>query len=256
MLCCTSRAQAGCSAVILCLWGRIHLLSLEMVLFLAWFNNTSPSLEPIRSFINNVTKKTQSNTLKNSNGSFYAFDSPHKDFSVYVINWCVLPFRWKVFTNSCQKWAFSCSIQAPCFLAYLHCAILSVKAFLLKIFPLKLSAGLPSPGLENTWLFFSVLSAAAAAKSLQSCPTVRPHRRQPTRLPCPWDSPGKNTGVGCHSFSNAWKWKAKVKSLGHVRLLATSWTAAYQTPPSMGVSRQEYWSGVPLPSPSLTLRPI
>ena len=41
-------------------------------------------------------------------------------------------------------------------------------------------------------------SAAAAAKSLQSCPTVRSHRRQPTRLPCPWDSPGKNTGVGCH----------------------------------------------------------
>ena len=40
--------------------------------------------------------------------------------------------------------------------------------------------------------------AAAAAKSLQSCPTLRPHRQQPTRLPCPWDSPGKNTGVGCH----------------------------------------------------------
>ena len=39
---------------------------------------------------------------------------------------------------------------------------------------------------------------AAAAKSLQSCPTVRPHRRQPTKLPRPWDSPGKNTGVGCH----------------------------------------------------------
>ena len=40
--------------------------------------------------------------------------------------------------------------------------------------------------------------AAAAAKSRQSCPTLRPQRRQPTRLPCPWDSPGKNTGVGCH----------------------------------------------------------
>ena len=52
------------------------------------------------------------------------------------------------------------------------------------------------------------------------------------------------------SFSNAWKWKVKVKSLSRVRLLATSWTAAYQAPPSMGFSRQEYWSGVPLPSPS------
>ena len=53
------------------------------------------------------------------------------------------------------------------------------------------------------------------------------------------------------SFSNAWKWKVKVKSLSRVWLLATSWTTAYQTPPSMGFSRQEYRSGLPLPSPSL-----
>ena len=51
------------------------------------------------------------------------------------------------------------------------------------------------------------------------------------------------------SFSNAWKWKVKVKSLSRVRLLATPWTVAYQAPPSMGFPRQEYWSGVPLPSP-------
>ena len=49
-------------------------------------------------------------------------------------------------------------------------------------------------------------------------------------------------------FSNAWKWKVKGKSLSHVQLFATPWTAAYQAPPSMGFSRQEYWSGVPLPS--------
>ena len=55
------------------------------------------------------------------------------------------------------------------------------------------------------------------------------------------------------SFSNAWKWKVKVKSLSRVRLLATPWTAAYQAPPSMGFSRQQYWSGVPLPSPSVLL---
>ena len=78
--------------------------------------------------------------------------------------------------------------------------------------------------------------------------SVRPHRRQPTRMPCLWDSPGKNTGVGCHSFSNAWKWKVKVKWLSHVWPSATPWTAAFQAPPSMGFSRQEYWSGVPLPS--------
>ena len=56
------------------------------------------------------------------------------------------------------------------------------------------------------------------------------------------------------SFSNAWKWKVKVKSLSCVRLLATPWTAAYQTPPFMGFSRQEYWSGVPLPSPKKKAR--
>ena len=79
--------------------------------------------------------------------------------------------------------------------------------------------------------------------------SVRPHRRQPNRLLRPWDSPGKNTGVGCHFLPNAWKWKVKVKSLSRARLLATPWTTAYQAPPSMGFSRQEYWSGLPLPSP-------
>ena len=74
-----------------------------------------------------------------------------------------------------------------------------------------------------------------------------PHRWQPTRLPRPWDSPGKNTGVGCHCLVQCMK--VKVKSLSRVRLFTTPWTAAYQAPPSMGFSRQEYWSGVPLPSP-------
>ena len=77
---------------------------------------------------------------------------------------------------------------------------------------------------------------------------MRPHRRQPIRLHCPWDSPGKNIGVGCHFLLHAWKWKVKVKSLRRVWLFATPWTAAYQAAPSMGFSRQEYWSGLPLPS--------
>ena len=55
------------------------------------------------------------------------------------------------------------------------------------------------------------------------------------------------------SFSSAWRWKVKVKSLSRVRLLAIPWTAAYQAPPSMGFSRQEYWSEVPLPSPMYML---
>ena len=76
---------------------------------------------------------------------------------------------------------------------------------------------------------------------------MRPQRRQPTRLPCPWDSPGKNTGVGCHFLLQC----MKVKSLSRVRLLETPWTAVYQAPPSIGFSRQEYWSGWPLPSPHM-----
>ena len=56
------------------------------------------------------------------------------------------------------------------------------------------------------------------------------------------------------SFSNAWKCEVKVKSLSHVRLFATPWTSAYQAPPSKGFSRQEYWSGVPLPSPTKVKR--
>ena len=78
---------------------------------------------------------------------------------------------------------------------------------------------------------------------------VRTHRRQPTRLPHPWDSPGKNTGVGCHFLLQC----MKVKSLSRVWLFVTPWTAAHQAPPSVGFSRQEYWSGVPLPSPFLFL---
>ena len=62
--------------------------------------------------------------------------------------------------------------------------------------------------------------------------SVRPHRRQPTRLPHPWDSSGKNTGVGCHFLLQC----VKVKLLSRVQLLAMPWTAAYQAPPPMGFS--------------------
>ena len=76
--------------------------------------------------------------------------------------------------------------------------------------------------------------------------SVRPQRWQPTRLPRSLGSPGKNTGVGCHFLLQCLKVQSESESLSHVRLLATPWTAAYQAPPSMGFSRQEYWSGVPL----------
>ena len=79
--------------------------------------------------------------------------------------------------------------------------------------------------------------------------SVRPHRRQPTRLPRSWYSPGKNIGVGCHFLLQC----VRVKLLSRIRVLANPWTAAHQAPQSMGFSRQEYWSGVPLPSPLATL---
>ena len=77
---------------------------------------------------------------------------------------------------------------------------------------------------------------------------MRPHRWQPTRLPSPWDSVGKNTGVGCHFLLQCRKMNSESEVTQSCRTSATLWTAAFQAPPSMGFSRQEYWSGVPLPS--------
>ena len=95
-----------------------------------------------------------------------------------------------------------------------------------------------NPVLTHYYYYISVVSDS-----------VPPQRRQPTRLPRPWDSPGKNTGVGCHFLLQC----VKVKSLSRVQLLATPWNAAYQAPQSMGFSRQECWSGVPSPSPKSVL---
>ena len=92
-------------------------------------------------------------------------------------------------------------------------------------------------------------AAATAAKSLQLCPTLcDPIDSSPTGSPFPGILQSRTLEWVAISFSNAWKWKLKVKSLSHVRPLVTPWTAAYQVPPPMGFSRQEYWSGVPLPS--------
>ena len=77
---------------------------------------------------------------------------------------------------------------------------------------------------------------------------VRPHRWQPTRGPRPWDSPGKNTGVGCHFLLQCMKVKSESEVAQSCPTLRDPWTAAYQAPLSTGFSRQEYWSGVPLSS--------
>ena len=86
--------------------------------------------------------------------------------------------------------------------------------------------------------------------------SVWPHRWQPTRLPHPWDSPGKNTGVGCHFLLQCRKVKRESEVAQCVRLLGTPWTAAHQASPSMGFSRREYWSGVASPSLDTSLSPL
>ena len=97
-------------------------------------------------------------------------------------------------------------------------------------------------------------SEVAAAKSLQSCLTLcDPIDGLLPGSPIPGILQARTLEWVAISFSNAWKWNVKVKSLGCVRLLATSWTTAQQVPLSMGFSRQEYWSGVPLPSLIMTL---
>ena len=107
------------------------------------------------------------------------------------------------------------------------------------------------------WVFFfyhwatreTRIIAAAAAKLLQSCPTLcNPIDSSPPGSTIPGILQARTLECVAISFSNAWKWKVQVKSLSRVRLLETPWTAAHQAPPSLGFSRQEYWSGVPLPS--------
>ena len=96
---------------------------------------------------------------------------------------------------------------------------------------------------------YPTIFAAAAAKSLQSCPTLcDPIDGSPPGPAIPGILQARTLEWVAISFSNAWKWKGKVKSFSCVRLLATPLTAAYQAPPSMGFSRQEYRSGVPLPT--------
>ena len=91
---------------------------------------------------------------------------------------------------------------------------------------------------------------AAAAAALQSCPTLcHPIDSSPPGSPIPGILQARTLAWDAISFSDAWKWKVKVKSLSRVQLLATLWTAAHQAPQSMGFSRWEYCSGVLLPSP-------
>ena len=101
---------------------------------------------------------------------------------------------------------------------------------------------------------FKNVAAAATAKSFQSCQTLcNPRDGSPPGSPISGILQARTLEWVAISFSNAWKWKVKVKSLSSVRLFMTPWTAAHQAPSSIGFSRQEYWTGVPSPSPLLML---
>ena len=98
-----------------------------------------------------------------------------------------------------------------------------------------------------SWKKYSIIATAAAAKSLQSCLTLcDPIDGSPPGSPVPGILQARTLEWVAIAFSSAWKWKVKVKSLSRVRPSVTPWTAAFQAPPPMGFSRQEYWSGVPL----------
>ena len=89
------------------------------------------------------------------------------------------------------------------------------------------------------------MSAAAAAKSLQSCPTLCDPRRQPTRLPRPWDSPGKNTGVGCHFLLQCMKVKSESEVAQSCPILSNPMDCSLPGSSVLGFSRQEYWLRLP-----------
>ena len=143
-------------------------------------------------------------------------------------------------SSLCLKWYVSVLIQSTSTLVTynaLHpvtipeCKIHTDERLLHSNFPIKYEA------------------AAAAAKSLQSCPTLcDPIDSSPPGSPISGILQARTLEWVAISFSNAWKWKVKGKSLSRVWILATPWTAAHQAPPSIGFSRQEYWGGVPLPS--------
>ena len=110
--------------------------------------------------------------------------------------------------------------------------------------------GAQKVGLDVSHLWLLGAAAAAAAKSLQLCPILYdPIDGSPPGSPVSGILQARTLEWVAISFSNAWKWKVKVKLLSRVQFLATPWTTAHQAPPSMGFSRQEYWSGVSLPSP-------
>ena len=126
---------------------------------------------------------------------------------------CTTSFLWAL-----NLWS-QCLSGAACTLLNFFCLLVSLSPLL--------SMHFSRVGTLSTLCIYILSASAAAAKLLQSCPTLQPHRWQPTGLPVPGILQARTLEWVVISFSNAWKWKVKVKSLSHVRLLVTPWTAAY-----------------------------
>ena len=157
----------------------------------------------------------------------------------YFTSICTRPY-----VCPCGIWYVSVYLLSLIFCTLSRCGLLLVSCVKKALFSCAISSIFKNHSTPH--------AAAAAAKLLQSCPTLcEPINGSPPGSPVPGILQARTLEWVAISFSKAWKWKVKVKSLSRVWLLATPWTAAYQAPPSMGFSRQEYWSGVPLPSPTL-----
>ena len=161
------------------------------------------------------------------------------------------------------------SYTLSCLILYAHCLSFfcsSVPPSLPSVLPLSFPPSLYShnKNFKIYWVSTECQSlyklcclVTAAVNSLQSCLTLcNPIDGSPPGSPVPRILQARTLEWVAISFSNAWKWKVKVKSLSRVRPSVTPWTAAYQAPPSIGFSRQEYWSGVPLPSLAWSLNPL
>ena len=170
-------------------------------------------------------------------------------YSIPSLNNLQAPRRWSSAPQSSQS---PIPLNLPNLVSTISLFLSSPKATI-RVSPLSPVSSII--GVLTSGLIQLCLSAAAAAKSLQSCPTLwDPTDGSPPGSSVPGILQARILEWVAISFSNAWKRKVKMKSLSRARLSATPRTIAYQAPPPMGFSRQEYWSGLPLPSPQLCLQ--
>ena len=197
------------------------------------------------------------NHLKGPKVSFLALFSPlkcQKHISWHSQDACQLPvnekLEWELWHSDHQQLSLDCHCLEPASLSGDETSSWS-------------SASTLSSTLFSSHSYFVGLFKIPNTPSYHSLLLLLPSRVSRVRLcETPWTAAHQSPGTlqartlerVAISFSNAWKWKVKVKSLSCVRLLVTPWTAAYQAPPSMGFSRQEYWSGLPFPSPFSLLK--